>query len=159
MIGIQNSFFSSSCGWYDLKEQKYILTLMEIDCLVENSVSCRYKCLFFFMRWIWYTDPVDVILAALNKMDRQIHPRMNGLGLSLHIECRFKVVREINPTVGFGRSRSTGHCWFHSGLYLGPRRGHRGWGNYRWRGLTIVGIPSVDDGCWGWLVDGWFRSA
>lgn len=39
--------------------------------------------------------------------------------LSLHIENHFQVVCEINASVGFGRGRSTGHCWFHR-LCFGP---------------------------------------
>lgn len=102
-----------------------------------------------------YAD--DAILAALNEMVRQILRFECAFRLSLHVEYHFEVVREINPTIGFGRGRSTGHCWFHSRLYLEPRRWHRIRGNCR-RSLTVVGISSIDDGCWGWLVDGWFRS-
>lgn len=156
-------FFSSN-RWYDLMEQKYILTLMETDWLVEKDLSFTENAIvleafdvvnlgsmthFWWgrMKWSWQHWTKWFGRFYVERADR----------LSSHVEYRFKVLREINPTIGFGRSRSTGHCRFHCRLYLDPRRWRCIWGNCR-RSLTVVGISSVDDGCWGWLVDRWSRS-
>lgn len=133
------------------------------DWLIEKDLSFRYNAISpcsFLCGEFWYND----IWWDRMMWSWQHWTKWFGrfyvecaFRLSLHVEYHFEVVREINPTIGFGRSHSTGHCWFHSRLYLEPRRWHRIWRNCR-RSLTVVGISSIDDGLWGWLVDGWFRS-